>query len=72
MIRILEIAWLTITILLAGTAVWQLFEEGVQSGIWMFVFSAIAFGMYLIRKKQRIGMQQQQEQRQQDEAARYH
>ncbi len=72
MIRILEIAWLVITLITAGTAVYQLIEEGVQSALWMFIVSAVAFAMYLIRKKQRIGIARQQQQQQQDETARYH
>jgi membrane protein implicated in regulation of membrane protease activity len=71
MIRILEIAWLIITIITAGTAGWQLFDEGIQSALWMFVISAVAFAMYLVRRKQRISIYNQ-EQHQQDDATRYH
>lgn len=72
MIRILEIAWLIITFLTIGIASWQLFDEGVQSAIWMFFVSLVAFTMYMIRRKQRIRMERQLQQQQQDEAARYH
>ena len=72
MIRILEIAWLVITVITAATAVWQFFAEGIQSAMWMLVVSAVACGMYLVRKKQRIRNDLQQEQQQQEETARYH
>jgi hypothetical protein len=72
MIRILEIAWLVITVITAATAVWQFFDEGIQSAMWMLVVSAVACGMYLIRKKQRIRNDLQQQQQQQEETARYH
>ena len=72
MIRILEIAWLVITLITSATAVWQLFDEGVQSAVWMFIVSAVAFLMYMIRRKQRIRMETQIRRQQQDEAARYH
>jgi hypothetical protein len=71
MIRILEVAWLVIAMVTTATAIWQFFEEGLQSAVWMLVVSAVAFGMYMVRKKQRIRNDLQQEQ-QQEEAARYH
>jgi hypothetical protein len=72
MIRILEIAWLVITIITTATACWQLVAEGIQSATWMFIVSAVSFLMYMIRRKQRIRMEQQLNRRQQEEAARYH
>jgi len=72
MIRILEVAWLVITLVTAATAVWQFFDEGIQSALWMLVVSAVAFAMYMIRKKQRIRNDLQHQQHQQEEAARYH
>jgi hypothetical protein len=72
MIKILEVAWLIITIVTLTTALWQFFDEGIQSAIWMLVVSAVAFAMYMIRKKQRIRNDMQQQQQHQEEAARYH
>lgn len=72
MIRILEIAWLVITLITTATASWQLFDEGIQSALWMFIVSAVAFLMYIIRRKQRIRMENQIRSQHQDEAARYH
>ncbi len=72
MIRILEIAWLIITLVTMATASWQLVDEGFQSALWMFIVSVVAFLMFMIRRKQRIRMRRQLEQQQQDETARYH
>ncbi len=72
MIRILEIAWLVITLVTAATAVWQFFDEGIQSAMWMLVVSAAAFAMYMVRKKQRIRNDLQHQEQQQEETARYH
>ncbi len=72
MIRILEVAWLVITLVTAATAVWQFFDEGIQSATWMLVVSAAAFAMYMVRKKQRIRNDLQQQEQQQEETARYH
>lgn len=71
MIRILEIAWLVLTITTAVVAIVQFFEDGIQSALWMFLVSGAAFTMYLIRRKQRIRIYEQQQQ-QQDETTRYH
>jgi hypothetical protein len=71
MIKILEIAWLVITLITALVAIVQLFQDGIQSALWMFIVSAVAFAMYMIRRKQRIRIELQQQQQQQ-ETARYH
>jgi Ca2+/Na+ antiporter len=54
MLRTLEIAWLCITILSIGIAIFQFFREGWQSALWMLFVTLVAFLMYTIRKKQRI------------------
>jgi hypothetical protein len=54
MIRTLEIAWLCITILSLGIAVFQFFYDGWQSALWMIFVSLVALVMYSIRRKQRI------------------
>jgi membrane protein implicated in regulation of membrane protease activity len=71
MIKILEIAWLVITIITFVVAAVQLVEDGIQSALWMFIVSSVAFAMFLIRRKQRIRMDRQEE-NQQDETTRYH
>ena len=70
MIKILEIAWLIITLLTVGVASYQLIEDGIQSALWMFIVSAVAFTMYMIRKKQRIRLDQQNQNK--DDANHYH
>jgi hypothetical protein len=72
MIRILEVAWLVITLVTAATAIWQFFDEGMQAAMWMLFVSAVAFAMYMVRKKQRIRNDVLQQEQQQEEAARYH
>lgn len=54
MLRTLEIAWLCITVISIGIAVYQFFQEGLESALWMLFVTLIAFIMYNIRKKQRI------------------
>jgi len=71
MIRILEIAWLVITLVTAVVAVVRLFQDGIETALGMFIVSAVAFSMFMIRRKQRIRMGEQME-KQQDEATRYH
>jgi len=71
MIRILEVAWLVITITTAVVAIVQLIQDGIQSALWMFLVTIAAFTMFLVRRKQRIRIDQQAQQ-QQDEVTRYH
>jgi hypothetical protein len=54
MLKTLEIAWLCITLISIGIAVFQFFEEGWQSALWMLFVTLISFIMYTIRRKQRI------------------
>lgn len=54
MLRTLEIAWLCITLASIGIAIFQFFQEGWQSAMWMLFVTLIAFIMYTIRRKQRI------------------
>ena len=54
MLRTLEIAWLCITLTSIGIAIFQFFQEGWQSALWMLFVTLIAFIMYTIRRKQRI------------------
>ena len=54
MLKTLEIAWLCITLISIGIAIFQFFEEGWQSALWMLFVTLISFIMYTIRRKQRI------------------
>ena len=69
MIRILEIAWLSIAILTAGIAVWQFFSEGPESAVFMLIGTAAASVMYFIRRRQRIRYDSY---RKGDESGKYH
>ncbi len=61
MIRTLEIAWLFITITSFGLTIFQFFNEGLQSGLFMLAITAIASAMYIVRRKQRIKYEQKDE-----------
>ncbi len=54
MLRTLEIAWLCITVLSVGIAVYQFFKEGWESAIWMLFVTLVSVFMFSIRRKQRI------------------
>jgi hypothetical protein len=54
MLRTLEIAWLCITVLSLGIAVYQYFREGWESALWMLFVTLIAVLMFSIRRRQRI------------------
>jgi hypothetical protein len=53
MLRFLEIAWLCIAVSTFGIACWQLFTEGLPAAVFMLVGTAIATGMFFLRRKQR-------------------
>ena len=54
MLRTLEIAWLCITVLSVGIAVYQFFKEGWESALWMLFVTLVSVVMFSIRRKQRI------------------
>ena len=54
LLRILEMAWLAISLISCSIAGYQYFAEGWVSAVWMLGISVIAFLMYSIRRKQRI------------------
>ena len=54
MLRTLEIAWLCITVLSVGIAVYQFFKEGWESAIWMLFVTLVSVFMFSVRRKQRI------------------
>jgi hypothetical protein len=61
MLRTLEIAWLCITIISIGIAVFQFIREGWESALWMLFVTLIAFIMYNIRKRQRVRFERKDE-----------
>jgi O-antigen/teichoic acid export membrane protein len=54
MLRVLELSWLTVSLLGAGFAAYKWIHEGLYSALFVLFFTAIAFMFYLIRRKQRI------------------
>jgi hypothetical protein len=61
MLRTLEIAWLCITIISLGIAVFQFFHEGWESALWMLFVTFVAVIMFTIRRKQRIRWERKDE-----------
>ena len=61
MLRTLEIAWLCITILSVGIAVYLFFKEGWESALWMLFVTLISVVMFSIRRKQRIRYEKKDE-----------
>jgi hypothetical protein len=61
MLRTLEIAWLCITIISIGIAVYQYFAEGLESAMWMLFVTFVAFIMFSIRRKQRLRYEKKDE-----------
>ncbi len=61
MLRILEIAWLSIAVISMGFGAFKTITEGFNEGIWFFIFTAVAGMMYSIRRKQRIASEQSED-----------
>lgn len=69
MLRILEIAWLCVAIATFCAAMFQLFTEE-ESWWFLLIGTAIATAMYMVRRKQRMKMEDYI--RKQQDTARYH
>jgi LPXTG-motif cell wall-anchored protein len=69
MLRILEIAWLCVAIATFCTALFQYFT-GEESWWFLLIGTVIATAMFLVRRKQRIKMDDYT--RKQQDTARYH
>lgn len=61
MIRILEIAWLTLSLLSGALTVFQFVTDGWEPALWMLMVTTIAVIMYRVRRKQRIKYQPKNE-----------
>lgn len=61
MLRTLEIAWLCITLISLGIAIFQFFHEGLESALWMLFVTLVAVIMFSIRRRQRIRFAQKDE-----------
>jgi hypothetical protein len=69
MLRILEIAWLCVAIATFCAALFQFFT-GEESWWFLLTGTAIATAMFMVRRKQRMKMDEYS--RKQQDAARYH
>ena len=69
MLRVLEISWLCVAIGTFCAALYQFFT-GEESWWFLMIGTAIATGMFVIRRKQRIKMSQYRQK--QEETAKYH
>jgi hypothetical protein len=69
MLRILEIAWLCVAIATFCAAMFQLFTDE-ESWWFLLIGTAIATAMYMVRRKQRMKMDDYS--RKQQDTARYH
>ena len=61
MLRTLEIAWLCITVISLGIAVYKLFNDGWEDALWLSFVTLVAFVMFTIRRRQRIRYQARDE-----------
>ena len=61
MLRVLEIAWLSITIICFAGIIYKLFNEGWEEAIWLTLVSVFTFVMFIVRRRQRIRYQAKNE-----------
>lgn len=50
-------AWLAIALISGTVAGYQYFAEGWQSALWMLFITGVSVGMYLLRRRQRMNME---------------
>lgn len=62
MLRILEISWLVILLVSILFGIYRWMTEGIEAAIWLFIFTFISGVFYVIRRRQRIAMEREQEQ----------
>ena len=61
MLRVLEISWLLVVLFGTGFGVYKTFSEGFIDAIYVFIITALALVFYIVRRKQRIAMQEHKE-----------
>lgn len=61
MLRILEISWLVILILSLLFGIYRWSTDGIEAALWLFIFTLISGIFYVIRRRQRIAMEREQE-----------
>ena len=59
MLRVLEISWLVILILGVVFGVYRWWTDGIDSALTLFIFTFISAVFYVIRRKQRIAMEKE-------------
>lgn len=59
MLRVLEISWLVILILGVVFGVYRWWTDGIDSALTLFIFTFISAVFYVIRRKQRIAMERE-------------
>ncbi len=61
MLRILEISWLVILLISILFGIYRWVTDGIETAIWLFIFTVISGLFYFIRRRQRIAMEREQE-----------
>jgi hypothetical protein len=61
MLRTLEIAWLSITIVCLAGIIYKLINEGWEDAVWLSFATIFTFVMFRIRRRQRIRFQAKDE-----------
>jgi hypothetical protein len=61
MLRILEISWLLVVMFGTGFGVYKTFSEGFIDAVYIFIITLLALIFYIVRRKQRIAMQKEQQ-----------
>lgn len=61
MLRILEISWLLVALIGLSIGIYKTVTEGFIEAVYVFIFTIVALIFYMMRRKQRIAMQQSRE-----------
>ena len=61
MLRILELSWLCIAMLGLGLGGFKWWSENFSSAIWFFLFTTVALLFWIVRRRQRILMEKEQQ-----------
>jgi predicted outer membrane lipoprotein len=61
MLRVLEISWLLVVLIGCGFGVYKTLSESFIDALYIFIPTLFALIFYIVRRKQRIAMQNQKE-----------
>lgn len=61
MLRILEVSWLLVSLTGLSFGIYKTFTEGFIEAVYIFIFTIVAMIFYMMRRKQRIAMQNHHE-----------